>query len=109
MDINYKYIGWCHKDNHDKVWGVIDLGQAEPSDEHDFGGWQRKYVTFWGRRGKRLQTKVSVEHYNIVDNLIDKKRDKGYVRVDRNHLDTVYPEFQADLEKTAVWAVLTAR
>ena len=107
MDINYKFIGWCHEDKHDKVWGVIDLGESEPSDEQGFGGWARKYVTFWGRRGKKLQTKISVEHYNIVENLIDKKRAKGYTRVDRNHLDTVYPEFQDDLEKTAVWALLS--
>ena len=44
---------------------------------------------------------------SIVQNLIDKKRAKGYTRVDRNHLDTVYPEFQDDLEKTAVWALLS--
>ena len=57
MDINYKFIGWCQEDNHDKVWGVIDLGQAEPSDEHDFGGWQRKYVT--DRKSTRLNSSHS--------------------------------------------------
>ena len=88
---------------------MIDLGQAEPPDEWGMGGNENKYVTFWGRRGRRLQTKVSVEHHYYVEVIIDKKKDKGYVQVDRNHLDTVYPEFQADLEKTAVWAVLTAR
>jgi hypothetical protein len=107
MDINYKFIGWCHEDKHDKVWGVIDLGQAEKPDEWGMGGWTNKYITFWGRRGKKLQTKVSVQHHYDVEKLIDKKRDKGYTRVDRSRLDTVYPEFQDDLEKTAVWALLS--
>jgi hypothetical protein len=38
--------------------------------------------------------------------LIDKKVDKGYKRVDKTDLDNVYPEFEQDLEQTAVWALL---
>ena len=108
MDINYKWIGWCKEDNHDKVWGVIDLGRAAQPDEWGMASYDNKYVTFWGRRGKRLQTKISVQHYYYVEKLIDKKVDKGYMRVDRNRLDQVYPEFQNDLEQTAVWAILSS-
>jgi hypothetical protein len=35
-----------------------------------------------------------------------KKLKKGYQQVDKNELDKVYPEFEDDLEKTAVMAIL---
>lgn len=101
--MRYAHIGWCHEDNHDKVWGVICL--QEP-----FSTWHTdgKFVTFWGRRGKKLQTKtVEGGHYE-VKKMFDKKLDKGYQEVDKRRLDEVYPEFEQDLEKTAVWAMLGA-
>jgi hypothetical protein len=38
-----------------------------------------------------------------------KKLDKGYKEVDKQQLDAVYPEFESDLEKTAMWALLQAQ
>jgi predicted DNA-binding WGR domain protein len=100
--MNYKFIGHCYdpKENHDKVWGVIFLEKPNlwnPSNA--------KCVSFWGRRGKKLQTK------NVNDNLelqklIRAKERKGYQEVDVQKLDEVYPEFERDLSKTAVWAIL---
>jgi predicted DNA-binding WGR domain protein len=90
--IEYKFIGWCKEDNHDKVWGVIDIGN-------------HRCVTFWGRRGKKLQTKISDFTYEI-HRLIQTKINKGYIRIDKSKLDKVYPEFEDDLEKTAVMAIL---
>jgi hypothetical protein len=92
--MNYKFIGWCRADNHDKVWGVIALHSDS-------------YVTFWGRRGAKLQTKISNDLWAVND-LIYKKQLKGYKSIQRDEIDTVYPEFQADLEKTAFWAMLKA-
>jgi hypothetical protein len=40
--MNYTFIGWCKEENHDKVWGAIELGTT-------------RYVTFWGRRGKNYK------------------------------------------------------
>jgi predicted DNA-binding WGR domain protein len=40
--------------------------------------------------------------------LIDAKRNKGYKEVNKTDLDRVYPEFEQDLEQTAVWAMLSA-
>jgi len=90
--IEYKFIGWCKEDNHDKVWGVIDIGN-------------HRCVTFWGRRGKKLQTKISAFDYS-VHRLIATKINKGYIRIDKSQLERVYPEFEDDLEKTAVMAIL---
>jgi len=92
--MNYAFIGWCKEDTHDKVWGAIELGTA-------------KYVTFWGRRGKKLQTKsLNISSYGLIK-LIRQKTAKGYASVDKANLDKVYPEFEQDLEKTAMWSMLT--
>lgn len=91
--MDYEFIGWCHEDKHDKVWGVIRL--------EDY-----KYVSFWGRRGTKLQTKFfESSTYDLVQ-LIYKKVRKGYTEVNTNQLSSVYPEFRNDLEKTAIWATL---
>lgn len=98
--LNFKWIGWCHDpvENHDKVWGVIKL------DDNDYNG---RVVIFWGRRGKKLQTKFDTDNQKL-DRLIWKKRDSGYNRIDADHLEKVYPEFRSDLEKTAIYALLGA-
>jgi hypothetical protein len=103
MNINYCFIGWCKEGTSDKVWGAICL--QEPTASYRDDG---KYVTFWGRRGKKLQTKiVEGSHWDVHQPFL-KKLDKGYKEVDKQRLDDVYPEFEEDLEKTAVWALLGA-
>lgn len=97
--MDYRFIGWCNSDGHDKVWGVISLEEGKPPAA---GG---KVLIFWGRRGSKLQTKVDYDG-NKLGRLIDTKRARGYNEIDRRKLDTVYPGFQDDLEKTAVWSVL---
>ena len=102
--IKYEFIGWYRDEekNSDKVWGVIKLNSGariyHPS--------TYTYVTFWGRRGKKLQTKTSEDYEYDIEVRIDSKIKKGYERVNKNRLDEVYPEFETDLEKTAVWAIL---
>jgi hypothetical protein len=94
--MNYEFIGWCKEDNHDKVWGVIKLRENDNT-----------VCVFWGRRGKKLQTKVSSETYRDMYRLIDSKTRKGYQKVSKEKLNEVYPEFQTDLEQTAFWATLS--
>jgi hypothetical protein len=97
-----KFIGWCNDGEHDKVWGVICL-QAPPGTRlSDYGKW----VTFWGRRGAKLQTKIQEWAYHDSIGAIQKKMEKGYNIIDQSKLDEVYPDFQTDLEKTEVWALL---
>ena len=91
--MNYRWIGWCKEDNHDKVWAVIDSGNYN-------------YTTVWGRRGKKLQTKPFSGSGHELDKLISVKRKKGYSNVDKTNLDVIYPDFEKDLEQTAIWAVL---
>ncbi len=95
--MNYKFIGWNNRDGADKVWGVIyieDRTRIRP-----------KVLIFWGRRGKKLQTKIDRDGWDL-DKLIREKTDKGYKIIGNYELETVYPEFQNDLEKTTMWALL---
>ena len=64
-----------------------------------------KVLIFWGRRGKKLQTKIDREGWDL-DKLIREKSEKGYKIIGNYELETVYPEFQNDLEKTTMWALL---
>lgn len=99
--MKYQYIGWCkdEKTNSDKVWGVIEL--QSPTESYRGDG---KYVTFWGRRGAKLQTKIVEGSLWDVHKPFLKKLDKGYKEIQEHQLNEVYPEFQQDLEKTAFWA-----
>lgn len=104
--MNYHWIGHCREDTSDKIWGLIRL--TGPDDDMQFGTIKNHYIAFWGRRGKRLQTKI---HYDIdrrgADRLCDKKQSRGYNTIDVNRLDEVYPEFENDLQATTVWALLS--
>jgi predicted DNA-binding WGR domain protein len=100
MTINYKYIGWCSVDNSDKVWACIQLSGGE--------WYNKKFLTVWGRRGKRLQSKLIETSVAEMDRLIRSKDAKGYVEIPEDKLNQVYPEFKQDLEKTAAWSMLMA-
>jgi predicted DNA-binding WGR domain protein len=95
--MDYKFIGWNTTDGADKVWGAIYM--------EDRTNIRPKVLIFWGRRGKKLQTKMDREGWDL-DKLIRAKTQKGYNQIDNRHLKTVYPEFQNDLEKTTMWALL---
>lgn len=97
--MRYKFIGWCREGTSDKVWGVIPLREEN---------WQGKYVIFWGRRGKKLQTKILEDSTWGINDKIDSKKERGYVEVDTTRLNELYPEFESDLSKTAMWAMLKA-
>ena len=95
MTINYEYIGWYQDLNSDKVWVCIKLSSG-------------KYLTVWGRRGKRLQHKI-IECSSVdAHRLVMTKARKGYRRFDKTELDQVYPEFEQDLEQTTAWSMLMA-
>ena len=104
--MKYIHIGWCKEDNHDKVWGIIQLqAPTAPTVNHWGSLRDGKYVTFWGRRGKKLQTKMVEGSIYDMNEMFYKKTKKGYMEINQSDLDEVYPEFKSDLEKTAFWAM----
>ncbi len=105
--MNYEFIGWCNDplDNHDKVWGIIVLERNINDYVYDS---HHRVVFFWGRRGKKLQTKIGVESQRNLNKIMDSKIKKGYEKINIENLHKVYPEFQSDLEQTAFWSTLKA-
>jgi len=103
--MNYYWIGHCKEGASDKIWGLIRLTGAD--DSLLYGYRKNDYVAFWGRRGKKLQTKI---HHNLdnydASRLVDKKESRGYNVINIGKLDEVYPEFEQDLEATAMWSLL---
>lgn len=97
--MKHYFIGWCKEGNHDKVWGLIEL------QEFKYYG-KREFLTVWGRRGAKLQTKLVQLDSHEVNKLCDQKINRGYVELETKELEDVYPEFRTDLEKTALWAAL---
>lgn len=91
--MNFQWVGWCREDNHDKVWALMPLTDG-------------RYATVWGRRGKTLQSKIQAGWQSDRDKAVRSKRNKGYQQISLSQLETVYPEFQQDLEQTAVWVIL---
>jgi hypothetical protein len=117
--MKYEHIGWCKEGTADKVWGIICLNYGNIPYDPTKGGIayynpekggpyldQGKFVTFWGRRGKKLQTKIWEGTDWDAKEMFLKKQYKGYKSIDIGELNEVYPEFEKDLEKTAVWASL---
>ena len=107
--MKFTHIGWYRNEaeNSDKVWGIICIAE-DVNIQDSWSHTENKYVTFWGRRGKKLQTKLWEGSDWEANEMFRKKTRDGYVEVNKNKLDIVYPEFQDDLEKTAVWALLCA-
>jgi hypothetical protein len=95
--MKYLYIGWCQEGTHDKVWGIISLMES-----------QGTFLTVWGRRGAKLQTKMWTGSSYEASEMFRKKKNNGYRQIEEWQLADVYPEFQSDLEKTAFWAALKA-
>ena len=103
--MEFKFIGHCYdpKENHDKVWGVIFLDDSAKTSRQWYS--YTKCLAFWGRRGKKLQTMEVIDDSKL-SKLISAKTNKGYKEVGETRLDEVYPDFEADLKKTAMWALL---
>jgi len=100
--LSFEFVGWCKEDEHDKVWVAVVLRKGE-------NRWSdMKYATFWGRRGKKLQHKIFTGTQWDLEKTVRSKVNKGYISIDQQKLDEVYPDFERDLQKTAVWAMLKA-
>ena len=109
MAIKYHFIGWCKEDNHDKIWGIIQLTETA----NGYHNWSAgDFVTVWGRRGKAMQTKIYKDTTSYsMSKLSDKKLYKSkpeecYTEIDVTKLAEVYPEFEQDLKETAFWSKL---
>lgn len=120
--MNLEFIGHCQEGTTDKVWCVIKIASEDKRQPTGYVWRISTYLKCWGRRGKKLCTQVKkyteikggILHPGGIQDVpfdlqveIRKKLDKGYMRIDKNKLNEVYSDFEADLKKTAVWAILS--
>jgi hypothetical protein len=98
MNLDYVWIGWCKEGNSDKIWVLMAL------ERYQLGSGIKRYATIWGRRGRKLQSKIFQD--DNAHRMISAKYHKGYIFIDKQKLDTVYPDFEQDLEQAAFWALL---
>ena len=108
MDYKLVHCGWKQEGTSDKVWGIINLKQTYSGSSSWYGDPHRyNFLIFWGRRGKKLQFLIKEDTYvAYVSADFKKKLNKGYQEINKNRLDEVYPEFEADLDAIGFVGVL---
>ena len=99
-ELDFEFIGWCNDphENHDKVWTAFKTGNT--------------YYAGWGRRGKKLSFKSHGTGWTGEQSLKDVKRKqqapKGeYKEVDKFQLFAIFPNFEEDVQKYLMYAVLS--
>ena len=105
--IDYTFVGWKCEGVSDKVWISMVLSRDPLPSEW----WQYQTLTWaqvWGRRGKALQFKVFKGTVAQQSKTIQQKIRDGYQKVTNDRLTEIYPEYEQDLEKTALWAMLSS-
>ena len=84
MDI--QFLGWCRNEKSDKVWGIVKKDEC-------------LYVTFWGRRGGKLQKKmIEMDRYD-ASTLIRSKVKKGYDEVMKDDMEMVHDSLRKHVFK----------
>ena len=84
MDI--QFLGWCKNEKSDKVWGIVKKGEM-------------LYVTFWGRRGAKLQKKMIEMDFWDADKLIHSKKKKGYLEIPKDDMEMVHDSLRKHVFK----------
>lgn len=100
-DINYRFIGWCHESNHDKVWVAFDI-----DNDHLYCA--------WGRRGGKLSFKSHGHSFqwgrdSNLKKIIQQKQDKGYKEVDNFMLFSIFPDFKEKVEEELTLNLLAGK
>ena len=105
----FRFIGWCNEENHDKVWGYFlrptavitnNWGSTYPIKD---SGWN--CCIFWGRRGKAMQFKADVTGHEL-NKLVQTKINKGYNKIDSTKLNEIWPTFADEASMKLTFEVL---
>lgn len=105
----FGFIGWCKKDNHDKIWGYFLRPTPESVNKHYISkqyGWN--CCVFWGRRGKSLQFKADTTGYQL-QKLTSAKCNKDYVSITEHKLYKIWPSFTEEMESKLMMDVLSGK
>lgn len=110
IENTFGWIGWCHEDNHDKIYGYFYRPSPEYDAEIQSRGYSyrgRNICRFWGRRGKAMQFKADVAGYEL-DTLIRNKQ-KKYTTITDQRLFEIWPTFITEAEEKLMWDVLAGK
>ncbi len=108
---DFGFIGWCHEDNHDKVWGYFYRPTAAPSKyfwevpTHE-QGWN--CCIFWAARGKAMQFKADVTGYEL-EKLVRSKTKKHYASITYEKLTEIWPTFEEEMKLKLSFEVLAGK
>ena len=94
MNIEFRYIGWCHDHGQDKIWCSFKLGG--------------KYYAGWGKRNAKMQFKFHDHSQTLNDILVrktfklfglEKKKKVDYKEIDNFQMFSIFPNFEDDVVK----------
>lgn len=101
------HVGWCNKDNSDKVYAIIELQVVKKLHNdmpyHD----TINFVRIWGPRGKSLRHKIDTMKRHEIESLFSSKVKRNYKVINESELNDLYPEFEEDLKDIGIWARLS--
>jgi len=101
MDVNFIWIGYCNRDNHDKVWGILCMNNFSGGVPHG-----TPVHIFWGGRGKSLSFKSDKMNFPL-HKLIDTKEGKGYRRISATDLRSMCTDFDDTLKQRLTLHILS--
>ena len=112
MKTNFGFIGWCHEENHDKIWGYIyrpTPGYDEDVKKYGFtryGTPMRNVVIFWAARGKAMQFKADVAN-DVLNRLeANKQYKKHYQPITEAKLLEIWPTFNDEMQMKLSFEIL---
>ena len=99
MDVAFIFIGYCKRENHDKVWGILSLETLRSYTN-------KPVYIFWGGRGKSLAFKEDKMNYALTKLSLAKEK-KGYKEIDKDELYRIWPDFDDTLNQRFMLHVLS--
>lgn len=84
--MNVYWAGWYKEGTSDKIWGILQVGEA--------------YYDFWCRRGAKMQFKAT------KDLKFRHKEKKGYKAISTAQLEAIYPSFFDEAQSNLVFALM---
>ena len=106
MDVNFIWIGYYKKDNHDKVWGIMSLNETTKGKDLYSIRYNIPVHVFWGGRGKSIAFKADTMSPTLAG-LTSSKERKGYRQINEAKLRQIWPDFDNTLKQRLTLHILS--
>ena len=112
--MHYLYIGHYKTDTQNNVWGIVQLTDYRTELEliygmANFSPFRKpdKFLTFWGRAGGKMQSKIWEGRSWEAEKKAKLKRAEGYKRIDKARLGKISTGATEEIEKIACVMILS--